>query len=160
MVLVTPEQAVEQPSVEGLYRRYARDVFSVAYRLVGSRAEAEDVTQTTFLNAHRALLDGVEPTDQRAWLLTIARNACRSRYRTLRRRPREEPLDESLFTPLPEEDESASRVTDALRALLPRQRAALVMQAVDGCSTAEIGEARTRGHCGRCPPLPCPSSHP
>ena len=140
MVLVTPEQAVAQPSVEGLYRRYARDVFSVAYRLVGSRAEAEDVTQTTFLNAHRALLDGVEPTDQRAWLLTIARNACRSRYRTLRRRPREEPLDESLFTPLPEEDESASRVTDALRALLPRQRAALVMQAVDGCSTAEIGE--------------------
>ena len=145
MVLVTPEQAVEQPSVEGLYRRYARDVFSVAYRLVGSRAEAEDVTQTTFLNAHRALLDGVEPTDQRAWLLTIARNACRSRYRTLRRRPREEPLDESLFTPLPEEDESASRVTDALRALLPRQRAALVMQAVDGCSTAEIGRSSDSG---------------
>jgi DNA-directed RNA polymerase specialized sigma24 family protein len=42
VVLVTPEQAVEQPSVEGLYRRYARDVFSVAYRLVGSRAEAEE----------------------------------------------------------------------------------------------------------------------
>ena len=135
----TPGQAGAQTSLEGLYRRHARDVFSLAYRAVGSRGEAEDVTQTTFLNAHRALLRGVEPADHRAWLLTIARNVCNSRFRALGRRPREEPLDESLFLPAADDRESLSQVGDALRALLPRQRAALVMQAVEGCSTAEIG---------------------
>ena len=64
-----------------------------------------------FSNAHRALRHGVQPMDHRAWLLTIARNVCRSRFRTLCRRPREEPLDESLFQPIPEEDESAPLVT-------------------------------------------------
>lgn len=113
-------------------------MFSLAYRVVGSRGETEDVTQTTFLNAHRALLEGVEPADHRAWLLTIARNVCNSRFRTLGRRPREEPLDESLSLPA-EDGESLSHLSDALRALLPRQRAALLMQAVERCSTAEIG---------------------
>lgn len=135
----TPGQAAAQTSLECLYRRHARDVFSLAYRAVGSRGEAEDVTQTTFLNAHRALLGGVEPADHRAWLLTIARNVCNSRFRALGRRPREEPLDESLSLPADDDGESLSHVSDALRALLPRQRAALVLQAVDGCSTAEIG---------------------
>lgn len=139
MAVVTSTQAAGRASADGLFRRYAREVFSLAYRAVGSRAEAEDVMQTTFLHAHRALRAGVEPADHRAWLLTIARNVCRSRFRALSRRPQEEPLDESLSVAGAQEGESPAQLIDALRALLPRQRAALVMQLVDGCSTAEIG---------------------
>lgn len=138
-VVVTPTQAAGRTTAEHLYRRFSRDVFAVVYRAVGSRAEAEDVTQTTFLNAHQALLAGVEPEDERAWLLAIARNACRTRFRALGRRPREEPLDESLLPPRADEGAAPPQVIDALRTLLPRQRAALLLQTVDGCSTAEIG---------------------
>jgi RNA polymerase sigma factor (sigma-70 family) len=128
-----------QPPVEALYRRYARDVFALAYHAVGSRADAEDLAQTTFLNAHRALMHGAQPTNERAWLLTIARNACCSRFRTLARRPREEPLDDLSLAARTPAEESASPVVDALHLLPPRQRTALVLHA-EGRTVAEIGE--------------------
>ena len=126
-------------STEALYRDYASDVFALAVRTVGSRAEAEDVAQTTFLNAHRALLGGAEPENERAWLLTIARNICRRRFSVLARRPREEPLDESLLPASHGGDDASPQVLAALRELLPKQREAIVLQAVHGCSTSEIG---------------------
>jgi RNA polymerase sigma-70 factor (ECF subfamily) len=126
--------------VEDLYRRYSRDVFALTYRVVGSRADAEDLAQTTFLNAHRALLDGARPSNERAWLLAIARNACCSRFRTLARRPREEAFDDSALASRAPDHEPAQPVLDALRALPARQRSALVLAAMDGCTTTEIGE--------------------
>jgi RNA polymerase sigma factor (sigma-70 family) len=137
VVAVASTWSATEPSVEDLYRRYRREVLGFAYRAVGS-GEAEDVTQTTFLLAHRAIGEGVEPNDPRAWLLAIARNVCRSRCRSLSRRPREEPLDETLLAAAAE-GEAASQLRDAFAFLLPRQRAALVMQTIGGRSTAEIG---------------------
>jgi len=39
---------------ESLYRRYVKDVYHYALALLRNPADAEDVTQTTFLNAYRA----------------------------------------------------------------------------------------------------------
>lgn len=130
----------EPLSADLLYRRYARDVFALAFRAVGSRDDAEDVTQTTFLNAHNALLHGVKPTNERAWLLTIARNVCRGRFRMQMRLPREEPLEESLISLHTENAEPGAPAVEALRALPVNQRTALVMWALEGCSKVEIGE--------------------
>ena len=41
--------------LDELYRSYAAEVFRYAYAVLGNRADAEDVTQTTFVNALRAL---------------------------------------------------------------------------------------------------------
>jgi RNA polymerase sigma-70 factor (ECF subfamily) len=128
-----------EPPVEVLYRRYARDVFALAYHAAGSRSEAEDLSQTTFLNAHRALLGGAQPENERAWLLTIARNACCSRFRALARRPREEPLDDSVLSSRTSVDESPASVVEALEALPPKHRRALLLHA-EGCTAADIGE--------------------
>ena len=125
--------------VEVLYRRYRRDVLAVAYTNIGNRADAEDVAQTTFLNAHRAIVGGARPTNERAWLLAIARNLCHKRFRGLAQRPREEPFDESHHPTGPEDAGAEHDVVAALNALPPRQREALVLQAVHGCTTAEIG---------------------
>ena len=125
--------------VEALYRRYRRDVLALAYTNVGNRADAEDLAQTTFLNAHRAIVGGAQPTNERAWLLAIARNLCRKRFHGLAQRPREEPFDESHH-PTEAEDAGAEHdVVAAINTLPPRQREAIVLQAVHGCTTAEIG---------------------
>ena len=125
--------------VEALYRRYRRDVLALAYTNVGNRADAEDLAQTTFLNAHRAIVGGAQPTNERAWLLAIARNLCRKRFHGLTQRPREEPFNESHH-PTEAEDAGAEHdVVAAINTLPPRQREAIVLQAVHGCTTAEIG---------------------
>ena len=45
-------------SFEQLYRRHARDVYQYALAVLANPADAEDVTQTTFLNAYRAFQRG------------------------------------------------------------------------------------------------------
>jgi RNA polymerase sigma-70 factor (ECF subfamily) len=47
-------------------------VFSIAYRMLGSVAEAEDIAQETLLRAHRELADGTEITSPKAYLTAIA----------------------------------------------------------------------------------------
>jgi DNA-directed RNA polymerase specialized sigma24 family protein len=82
---------------EGLYRTHRNEVYRAALRKVGDHHEAEDVTQAAFLDAYKAVLRGSKPDLPRAWLLAIAENVRRRRFRTSLRRPREEPLrDESL----------------------------------------------------------------
>src|SRR5438093_3976636 len=81
---------------ELLYRRYVKDVYRYTLALLRNPADAEDVTQTTFLNAYRAFKRGEEPLKPHHWLIKIAHNACRSRYVRTARRPVEVPFDESL----------------------------------------------------------------
>ena len=47
-------------------------VFSIAYRMLGSVAEAEDIAQETLLRAHRELADGTEIASPKAYLTAIA----------------------------------------------------------------------------------------
>ena len=80
--------------VDDLYRRHGAEVYRYAYAVLGNRADAEDVTQTTFLNAYRALEQGVRPQKPSNWLLTIASNAIKQRFRQEQARPRQVELDE------------------------------------------------------------------
>src|SRR5918992_1540122 len=73
-----------------LYERNSELVFRYCLRMLGSREDAEDATQTTFFQALRALRRGVEPRFEQAWLLTIARNECKTRHRAGSRRRRRE----------------------------------------------------------------------
>jgi RNA polymerase sigma factor (sigma-70 family) len=128
---------------ERLYRRYARDVYRFALGLLRNPAEAEDVTQTTFLNAYRALQAGEEPQRPRSWLLTICHNAARSRVRAAMRRPREVPL-EAAAGGLAAQEEAQTDVRELVRALgqLPsNQRSAITMRELEGRSYPEIAQA-------------------
>src|SRR3954453_1072145 len=90
---------------ERLYTRHVRDVYRYVLSVLRNPAEAEDVTQTTFLNAYRAIRAGEHPERPQHWLIAIAHNACRSRIRVHMRRPREVPLDESVAEiPVPDGD--------------------------------------------------------
>jgi RNA polymerase sigma factor (sigma-70 family) len=127
---------------EQLYRRYVKDVYCYALALLRNPADAEDVTQTTFLNAYRAFQRGQEPLKPHNWLIKIAHNAARTRYARSTRRVKEVPLDEHVDSLVVPEDEKADikEVLHALARLPLNQRAALVMRELEGRSYAEIAE--------------------
>src|SRR5919202_397355 len=81
---------------ERLYRRHVADVYHYALAVLRNPADAEDVTQTTFLNALRAYERGERPKAEQNWLIAIAHNVCRQRFRQSQRRPREVSLDEDV----------------------------------------------------------------
>ena len=69
-----------------LYALYQQAVFTHAYYLIGSREEAQDVCQETFLRAYRALPNFRGGCSLKTWLLTICGNLCRDHLRTSRKR--------------------------------------------------------------------------
>jgi RNA polymerase sigma factor (sigma-70 family) len=128
---------------ERLYERYDREVYRYALAVLRDPADAEDVTQTTFLNAYRAIQRGERPQKPHNWLITIAHNACRSRLRFAMRRPKEVPLDdvvEHLAVPA-EERTNLAELVRALDGLPANQRAAIMMRELEGRSYPEIASS-------------------
>jgi RNA polymerase sigma factor (sigma-70 family) len=144
MATVAPEIPVlaRDEAFEQLYRRYVKDVYHYALALMRNPADAEDVTQTTFLNAYRAFQRGDEILKPQNWLIKIAHNVARTRYARTSRRVKEVPLEDHVDQlAIPEEEKP--NVEGVLRALgrLPfNQRAALVMRELEGRSYAEIAD--------------------
>jgi RNA polymerase sigma-70 factor (ECF subfamily) len=141
---VTPSRPQTLPSdtsFERLYRLHRRDVYGAVLRDVRNPDEAEDVTQTAFLNAFRAMRKGERPEKPRAWLVTIARNVIRRRYRELQRHPQEVALDPEVAATLMEVDgPTAGEITEAIRRIPPKQRAVILLREIQGRSYAEIAE--------------------
>jgi RNA polymerase sigma-70 factor (ECF subfamily) len=122
-------------------------LFTVAYEMLGSAADAEDVLQETWLRWAGVDLGGVR--DPRAYLVRIATRQALDRLRTLARRKETyvgpwlpEPL---LTTPDVAEDvELADSVSMAmllvLETLAPTERAVFVLRDVFGVAYGEIAE--------------------
>jgi RNA polymerase sigma-70 factor (ECF subfamily) len=128
-------------SFERLYRKHAGDVYRYALVVLRNQADAEDVTQTTFMNAYRAFERGERPRNPQNWLIAIAHNVCRQRFRQSQRRPNEVAFDEDVAESVVEEDAiSAEDIRRALGHLAFNQRAALVMRELEGRSYQEIAE--------------------
>src|SRR5690242_18169587 len=104
--MATPEQPVRAARLlDDLYRRHAAEVLRYTYAVLGNRADAEDITQATFVNALRALERGEQPRKPANWLLAIAHNLMRQRFRQERARPTQVLLDGDLpQTAIPEND--------------------------------------------------------
>src|ERR671938_421043 len=140
---MTPILARQRPDrqFEKLYQKHAGDVYRYALVVLRNQADAEDVTQTTFMNAYRALERGERPRTPQNWLIAIAHNVCRQRFRQSQRRPNEVELNEELAEAVVEEDPvSAEDIRRALGHLAFNQRAALVMRELEGRSYQEIAE--------------------
>ncbi|GAA1691137.1 sigma-70 family RNA polymerase sigma factor [Microbacterium sediminicola] len=84
--LVARAAAGSDAAFRALYRRYAKPVYWLAHRLVGTSTDAEDVTQETFVAAWRKL-GALELTGESAlpWLSTICRFQAANRIRRQQR---------------------------------------------------------------------------
>jgi len=123
-------------------------LFTVAYEMLGSAADAEDVLQETWLRWADVDLDAVR--DQRAYLVRITTRQALSRLRTLRRRKESYIgpwLPEPLLTApdVAEDVELADSVSMAmllvLETLTPIERAVFVLREVFDLEYDEIAEA-------------------
>jgi RNA polymerase sigma-70 factor, ECF subfamily len=134
-------RATKAADFDRLYRQHAASVYRYAFAVLGSRADAEDVAQQTFLKAYSAIAQGTKPRKAENWLLTIAHNEVRRHLRNGQARAREVELDERLEQPEPERtDPSLADVLRALQHLPPAQRSALVMREFEGRSYAEMAQ--------------------
>src|SRR5215210_5633788 len=144
MATLAPEipALARDEAFETLYRRYVKDVYHYALALIRNPADAEDVTQTTFMNAYRAYKRGDEILKPQNWLIKIAHNVARTRYARASRRVKEVPLEDHVEQlGLPEEDRpDVEAVLRALGRLPLNQRAALVMRELEGRSYVEIAD--------------------
>jgi RNA polymerase sigma-70 factor (TIGR02957 family) len=123
-------------------------LFTVAYEMLGSRADAEDVLQETWLRW--ADVDHSQVQDPRAYLIRVVTRQALNQMRTLSRR-REEYVGEWLPEPLltspdiADDVELAESVSIAMLTVLetlgPTERAAFVLHEVFEMPYGEIGEA-------------------
>ena len=133
-------QAPTADATRLLYERHSSRIFGFCLSRLGSREEAEDAVQTTFLNAQRGLGRGVVPDYELAWLFKIAQNVCHNRHQSARRRGRVEAthdldaLQDVLATPERGGSVSLGDLTRALSAAPERQRRALLLREFQGLS--------------------------
>ena len=73
--------AGNEDAIELFVRQYETDVFRLALSIVGDQAEANEITQETFLSALKSFRLYQEKNSLRAWLYTIALNHSRSHLR-------------------------------------------------------------------------------
>jgi RNA polymerase sigma factor (sigma-70 family) len=139
-LLIHRQKSVDR-AFERLYKRHVHDVYRYTLAVLHNEADAEDVTQATFLSAYRAFRKGERPVKPHNWLIKIAHNECRQRFRASARRPQEVGLQETDGHALGGADEdvpTAEELRHALAQLSFNQRAALVMRELEGRPYAEI----------------------
>jgi RNA polymerase sigma factor (sigma-70 family) len=135
--------APEADVTRALYEEYANQVFRYCLHQLGSREEAEDAVQSTFLNAFRGIKRGVVPELEAAWLFKIAHNVCLSRRRSAWRRGRiESPADFDVIeelTPAPSgRADELIGLQDVLEQMPETQRRAILLREWQGLSYREI----------------------
>ena len=142
---------------EEIVRRHAGLVLGLGRRVLGNRAEAEDLLQDVFMKVHRSLATFRGESSLKTWIARVTLNAARNRRRDEGRRLR---LVSSLDAPVKDGEnltlgdrvadgapdperlavskQARLRIEEAIHALPPEFREALVLREIEGLSYEEI----------------------
>ena len=146
-----------------LIGRYQRQAVAVSYRLLGSTHDALEVTQDAFLKAFSSLATLQKPEAFGGWLMRIVSNLSLNYRRSRKTRQGQLPLDDLLGAteagqsdaggggsdwmaqsgdPVRrlESEEMGRRLQQALQELPEKQRAAIVLFAIEGRPQKEVAE--------------------
>ena len=121
--------------LERLIDRYENTLLRAALATLGDPYEAEDAVQDTFLCWLEKCPDFRDEGHEKAWLLTVCANRCKSILRKRKRHPTVELQD---IYPAPHRD--SGEVAEAVFALPANQRAAVHLFYYEGYSTEEIAD--------------------
>ena len=153
------------PSWDDVVRDHSARVYRLAYRLTGNSHDAEDLTQEVFVRVFRSL-PSYTPGTFEGWLHRITTNLFLDMARR-KQRIRFEGLGEETAARLGDGGPSPAQafddrhldsdIQDALKALAPEYRAAVILCDIEGLSYEEIadtlgiklGTVRSRIHRGR-----------
>ena len=134
---------------EQIYRAHSGRLYSVAYRMVGNVADAEDLLQDIFLAAHRKLDSFRGDSALGTWLYRLATNLCLDhlRSRGTRSSALTDPLDEEIGLAdvrsggLAERTVTRMDLERALARLPEGCRAAFVLHDIEGLEHREVADA-------------------
>ena len=133
-------------SFDALFHRHYDRVYGLLFRLLGNRAEAEDVTQEVFVKLYRKPLRGKRKHNVSAWLYRVATNMGYNKLRGRNRRWRRDLVlvpDATDDAPDPADaaarEETKAAVRAALARLPERQTQMLLLRQM-GLSYAELAE--------------------
>lgn len=146
----------ETRAFEELVAAYKGRVYTIAYRMLGDRHEAEDQAQEIFLKIFRSIRRLEDPLTLTAWVSRIATNSCLDALEARRRRPRTAPLEPESpdgDEPPPYADTGALSPEDqalqhelrrclehALADMEPQARATLLLRDIEERPYQEIAE--------------------
>ena len=119
--------------LEELVTQYENTLFRAALAILGDAQEAEDAVQETYLRYLEKCPELRDENHEKAWLLKVTANRCKSVLRQRRRHPAVELLD---VYPAPDND--TRELMEAVLALPANQRAAVHLFYYEGYSTGEI----------------------
>lgn len=131
----------DHEAFELLVRRYQHMIYALAYRMTGSAADAEDLTQETFIRAHQQLAGFRADARFSSWLYRIAVNHCLNwRKSAARRNQLHHDWQAHREASSGPEQNLSQKVQDALMKLSPKQRAAVALTIYDGLSHVEAAQ--------------------
>ncbi len=132
-----------------IFERYARPLVSFIYDQTGERGLAEELTQETFVRAHRNINRLRDDTRLSTWLFGIAQNVVREAQRSRRRKEKEVELEASnvsLYDNQLSPDEQLlskefdNRIREALQSLDADKRLVFTLKVIHERSYEEIAE--------------------
>ena len=126
---------MESNRVETLLFQYENTLYRAALAILGDAHEAEDAVQDAFLRCLEKEPDFESPAHEKAWLLRVTVNGCKSRLRSLWRR-RTAPLLDTYPAAGPEEQS----LMETIGKLPAKDRTVLHLYYYAGYQTAEIAE--------------------
>lgn len=124
-----------EDSMADSVKKHQDRVFRTALALLGNKADAEDIVQDTFIKLLAKNPKFNSPEHEKAWLIKVTVNMCRSKLRSAWVR-KTVPLLESI--PVTEAEEEG--LVEAVMTLPPKYRAVIHLFYYEGYSSAEIGE--------------------
>jgi RNA polymerase sigma-70 factor (ECF subfamily) len=137
------------PQREEAYAGLHPLLFSIAYKMLASVSEAEDIVQEAFLRYEHTLADGVQIESPKAYLSTVVTRLAIDHLRSARTR-RETYVGEWLPEPLMTDDDPAAYAEEAdslsmaflllLERLSPVERAVFLLHDVFGYGYDEVAE--------------------
>ncbi len=145
---------VDDPEFSGVFEQYREKVCRYVMGLVRDSAEAEDITQETFLRAYRKLSSVHDKKWLSAWLYRIATNLCYDRFRRVSYKVHTQSL-EVLDTPAGgelsdsatprldrvfEQKEMSACIQEYLEELPDTYRAVILLHDMEGLTNLEIAE--------------------
>ena len=135
--IVAAARRGDPPALAAMYRAHGAAVFRLAYRLTGTREDAEDVVHDVFVGLPDALHRYDERGRLESWLKRVAARVSLMRLRQRSRR-REVALEAVAGQRSPETPGDVAALQDAVAALPDRLRSVLVLKEMEGYSHAEV----------------------
>ncbi|MDQ0888033.1 RNA polymerase sigma-70 factor (TIGR02957 family) [Paenibacillus sp. V4I9] len=136
-------------TIEDLYKTYKPHLFSIAYRMLGSRSDAEDMVQDLFISIHGYLNDNIN--NIKSYLSKMMINRCLNELKSARKKrisyvgnwlpePTVQFEDHSPLDSVERHDTISYAFLILMEKLTPLERAVFILREVFAYEHSEIGE--------------------